>query len=151
MVETPGIVTYVVQNTQPLAAFVRHLRDLHQTQIKEYQCTCGFSSHNFMDVATHKRYCQGLAPTTKKHTCSYCKFSSDSDTRLRVYIARIHSKQHNVNLKETKVFQWMEVQLEFLAEMVIDLKPKKTPKLNLVLVKLMDQGEQAIQKDKIGI
>ena len=45
----------------------------------------------------------------------------------------------------------MEVQLEFLAEMVIDLKPKKTPKLNLVLVKLMDQGEQAIQKDKIGI
>ena len=33
-----------------------------------------------------------------------------------------------------------------LAELVIDLKAKKTPKLNMQLAKMMNRGEQAIQK-----
>ena len=34
---------------------------------------------------------------------------------------------------------------------VINLKAKKTPKLNVVLVKLMDRGEQPIQKIRTNI
>ena len=33
-----------------------------------------------------------------------------------------------------------------LAELVIDLKAKKTAKLNMQLAKMMNRGEQAIQK-----
>ena len=54
------------------------------------------------------------------------------------YTPQENIQTHNATLKEKEVFAWTEAQLEFLA--------KKTPKLSMILAKLMDRGEQAIQK-----
>ena len=54
------------------------------------------------------------------------------------YTPQENIQTHKVTLKEKEVFAWTEAQLEFLA--------KKTPMLNMILAKLMDRGEQAIQK-----
>ena len=46
------------------------------------------------------------------------------------YTPQENIQTHKVTLKEKEVFAWTEAQLEFLA--------KKTPKLNMILAKLMD-------------
>ena len=50
-------------------ALVKHLPELHQTRIREYRCTYGFSSTTVLRVGTHKRCCQGFAPKEKTHKC----------------------------------------------------------------------------------
>ena len=65
---------------------------------------------------------------------------------LKVHTSRAHPDMHNAALIGNKVFAWTEAQLEFQAELVVDLKAKKTPKLNKQLAKMMERGEQAIQK-----
>ena len=128
------------------AAFSRHLCGTHQTRVSEYKCTSGYSSHSAISVGTHKQYCQSIVPAAKKDLYSHCKFSSDSDSGLKVHIARAHPKQHNTSLKEKKLFLWTEAQLQFLDKLVIDLIAKNTPKLNAVIAKLINRGELAIQK-----
>ena len=128
------------------AALFKHLQLQHQVRINEYKCTCGFSRESALSVGTHKSYCQGSALKDKEHKCSYCRFSSRTENGLKVHTSRVHRDIHNAALKEKKVFAWTEAQLEFVAELVIDLKAKKTFKLNMVLAKMMDREEQAIQK-----
>ena len=128
------------------AALFKQLRLQHQVRINEYKCTCGFSRESALSVGTHKSYCQGSVLKDKEHKCSYCRFSSRTENGLKVHTSRVHRDIHNAALKEKKVFAWTEAQLEFLAELVIDLKAKKTFKLNMVLAKMMDREEQAIQK-----
>ena len=132
--------------TSTHAALVKHLRLQHQVRINEYKCTCSFSGESALSAGTHKRYCQGSVPADKEHKCSYCKFSSRTENGLKVHTSRAHPDIHNAKLKEKKVFTCTEAQLEFLAELVIGLKAKKTPKLNMVLAKIMERGEQATQK-----
>ena len=91
-----------------------------------------------MSVGTHKRYCRCSAPQDKEYKCTHCSFSPGRENGFKVHTPRENIQTHNVTLKEKEVFAWTEAQLEFLA--------KKTPKLNIVLAKLMDRGEQAIQK-----
>lgn len=50
-------------------ALVKHLPELHQTRIREYRCTYGFSSTTVLRVGTHKRCCQGFASKEKTHKC----------------------------------------------------------------------------------
>ena len=136
----------ICTETSTHAALVKHLQQQHQIRINEYKCTYGFSSDSALSVATHKRYCQGNAPQDKEHKCPYCKFPSETENGLKVHTSRANSDIHDATLKEKKVFAWTEAQLDFLAELVIDLKAKETPKLNMQLAKMMDRGEKAIQK-----
>lgn len=80
---------------------------------------------------------------TNAHTAS---FHPERKIGLKVHTSRAHPDINNAALIENKVFAWTEAQLEFQAELVVDLKAKKTPKLNMQLAKMMDRGEQAIQK-----
>ena len=60
-------------------ALVKHWREHHQAKIKEYRCTCGFKGKTALTVATHKRYCHGIAPQEKQHKYNYCTFSFNTE------------------------------------------------------------------------
>ena len=91
VVGTPGIVTCQTE-VSTHAALVKHMREIHQPKIGEYRCTCRFHGETALSVATHKRYCGGVAPKDdKEHKCEYCGFSSTTKTGLKVHVSRVHS------------------------------------------------------------
>ena len=106
--------------TSTQAALVKHLQNQCQTRINKYKCVSDFSSDSALSVGTHKRYCQGSALQDKEYKCTHCSFSLGTENGLKVHTSRVYPNIYNATPKEKKVFAWTEVQLEFLAEFLID-------------------------------